>query len=92
VCHPCTSLHLLLLLVEIRVLLEHCPDLSKKTQKKIPQCFSFQKGKKKEKKNNANSPACVNSPTVTKRAFETEEGKATHFHTVLLATCSRAGG
>lgn len=82
VCHSCTPLHLLLL-VEIRVLLDRCPYLSKKKKKKIPQCFSFQKGKKKEKKNNANSPACVNSPTVTKRAFAMEEGKATWFHSPL---------
>ncbi|XP_006899532.1 PREDICTED: breast carcinoma-amplified sequence 3 [Elephantulus edwardii] len=30
-------------------------------------------GKKKEKKNNANSPASVNNPTVTKHAFGMEE-------------------
>ncbi|XP_014438741.1 breast carcinoma-amplified sequence 3 homolog isoform X6 [Tupaia chinensis] len=31
------------------------------------------KGKKKEKKNNANSPASVSNPTVTKHAFGMEE-------------------
>lgn len=35
--------------------------------------WDLEQGKKKEKKNNANSPACVNSPTVTKRAFAMEE-------------------
>lgn len=59
--------------------------------KKIPQCFSFQKGKKKEKKNNANSPASVSNPTVTKRVFGMEEGKATHFHLPLAPRAGRLG-
>jgi hypothetical protein len=59
--------------------------------KKIPQCFSFQKGKKKEKKNNANSPAYVSNPTVTKHAFGMEEGKATHFHLLLAPRAGQPG-
>lgn len=58
---------------------------------KVPQCFSFQKGKKKEKKNNANRPAPANNPTVTKRVFGMEEGKATHFRSPLAPKGWAAG-
>lgn len=58
-------------------------SLKEKKEKDSSMLF-FSKGKKKgKKKNNANSPACVNSPTVTKRAFAMEEGKATRFHSPL---------